>query len=268
VKTALGQRSGAATVPARAQARSSDAGATIKIATFNIQTFGKTKAHDSEILAQLAVIIRRYDVVVVQEVKDISNRAPRLLLAAINRDARSYALLLSQRSGLQANDLPSQESYAVYYDTATVQPLPGERLYDDSEQDRFQREPYLTHLKSVRGDFSFVLIDIHTRPESAVSEIGGLEEVTIESSPAPVQVPRLLEDGASTRHSPTRRSATTGPCGLSSRSRGIEPSASQRSGFGFERGHVQSRSARRAQRLSNAPDQRLGRDRFLNERRA
>lgn len=158
-------------------ARSNDAGATLKIATFNIQAFGKTKAHNVKILEQLAVIIRRYDVVVIQEVKDISNQAPKLLLAAVNDDTRSYALLLSQRTGLQDNDLASQESYAVYFDTATVQRLPGDRLYDDSEHDRFQREPYLTHLKSVRGDFSFVLIDIHTRPESAISEIEGLEQV-------------------------------------------------------------------------------------------
>jgi endonuclease/exonuclease/phosphatase family metal-dependent hydrolase len=154
-----------------------ESGSTLSIATFNIQAFGKTKAHNSKILEQLAAIVRRYDVVVIQEIKDISNQAPTLLLDAVNRGADSYAMLLSHRSGLQPDDLHSQESYAVYYDTATVQPLPGDRLYDDSERDQFQRDPYLTHLKSVRGSFSFVLIDIHTRPESAVSEIAGLVQV-------------------------------------------------------------------------------------------
>jgi endonuclease/exonuclease/phosphatase family metal-dependent hydrolase len=151
--------------------------AALKIATFNIQIFGKTKARNPAILSQLAAVIRGYDVVAVQEIKDVSGQAPLLLLEALNREGPDYAMLLSARTGLQPDDLRSQEQYAVYYATRSVESLSGERLYDDSAQDRFQREPYLTHLKSRRGNFSFVLIDIHTRPERALAEIEGLEEV-------------------------------------------------------------------------------------------
>ena len=53
-----------------------------------------------------------------------------------------------------------------------------DRLFDDSDQDMFQREPYLTPLRVRQGGFSFVLIiGIHTRPESAVQEIGALHDV-------------------------------------------------------------------------------------------
>lgn len=152
--------------------------ASIKIATFNIQVFGKTKAHKPEIMSQLATIIRKYEVVAIQEVKDSSGDAPKLLLDAVNHDGgRSYAMLLSPRTGLQPDDKKSQEQYAVLYDTAVVEALPGDRLYDDSKNDSFQREPYLTRLKTKSGNFTFVLIDIHTRPESAVSEIGALNDV-------------------------------------------------------------------------------------------
>ena len=38
----------------------------IKIATFNIQIFGKTKAGKPDIMAELASIIRKYDIVAIQ----------------------------------------------------------------------------------------------------------------------------------------------------------------------------------------------------------
>src|SRR5690242_9553368 len=61
-----------------------DEATTIKIATFNIQIFGKTKASKSAIMAQLVTIIRKYDVVAVQEIKDASGNAPKALLDAVN----------------------------------------------------------------------------------------------------------------------------------------------------------------------------------------
>jgi endonuclease/exonuclease/phosphatase family metal-dependent hydrolase len=155
-----------------------DVNATIKIATFNIQVFGKTKASKPEIMSQLVAIIRKYDVVAIQEVKDSSGGAPKVLLDAVNSGGdRTYAMLLSERTGLQADDKTSQEQYAVLYDTALIEALPSDRLFDDAEHDLFQREPYLTHLRARSGGFSFVLIDIHTRPESAVAEVGALHDV-------------------------------------------------------------------------------------------
>lgn len=174
-EAATGQPTDDASEPKASEA---DAPSAITIATFNIQIFGKTKASRPAIMSQLVAIIRKYDVVAVQEVKDVSGEAPRLLLDAVNDGGdRTYAMLLSPRTGLQADDRTSQEQYAVLYDTALVEALPGDRLFDDEGHDLFQREPYLTHLKTRTGDFSFVLIGIHTRPESAVAEIGALHDV-------------------------------------------------------------------------------------------
>jgi endonuclease/exonuclease/phosphatase family metal-dependent hydrolase len=155
-----------------------DATDTLKIATFNIQVFGRTKAAKSAIMAQLVAIIRKYDVVAVQEIKDTTGAAPKVLLNAVNSGGdRTYAMLLSPRTGIQPDDKTSQEQYAVFYDTTLVEALPGDRLFDDERHDLFQREPYVTPLRVRDGGFSFVLIGIHTRPESAVEEIGGLHDV-------------------------------------------------------------------------------------------
>ena len=50
-------------------------------------------------------------------------------------------------------------------------------LYDDSEWDRFQREPFVARFAAKSGNFTFAMINIHTRPKSAVPEIGALHHV-------------------------------------------------------------------------------------------
>lgn len=151
---------------------------TIRVATFNIQVFGRSKARKPEVVAQLASIIGKYDAVAIQEVKDVSQEAPQRLLDALREQAgRNYGLLLSPRTGREPDDHASQEQYAVYYDADALEPLPGDRLFDDSARDLFQREPYLVRLQTKRDAFSFVLMNVHTRPENAVAEIGALDDV-------------------------------------------------------------------------------------------
>ncbi|MCH8101356.1 MAG: hypothetical protein IIB74_13110 [Proteobacteria bacterium] len=82
---------------------------TIKIATFNIKVFGKAKASKPEIMAELASIIRKYDIVAVQEIKDKPGNVPTLFLTEINSDGSAYTLVVSERSGLHENDKTSQE---------------------------------------------------------------------------------------------------------------------------------------------------------------
>jgi len=150
---------------------------TIKIATFNIQIFGKTKAGKTGIMNQLASIIRKYDVVAVQEIKDKDNKVPRMFLDKINESGVRYDMRVSDRTGLQPDDKNSQEQYVVYFNIDTIDALDDGQLYDDSENDYFQREPFIVHLKAELGNFRFVLITIHTRPESAVEEIEALDHV-------------------------------------------------------------------------------------------
>jgi endonuclease/exonuclease/phosphatase family metal-dependent hydrolase len=152
-------------------------GGGIKIASFNIQNFGKTKAGKPEVMQLLAEIIRKYDVIAIQEVSDKTESAPRKLLEVVNSNGSTYKLLLSERTGQQHDDRTSQEQYAYYYNSKTVKQIDQARLFDDNAADLFQREPYLARFKVLNGNFSFVLVNIHTRPEQAVEEICALEGV-------------------------------------------------------------------------------------------
>ena len=149
----------------------------LTIATFNIQVFGKTKASKPEIMSTLASIIRQYDIVAVQEIKDSSEAVPAQFLTLINSADADYELLLSPRTGLQDDDAGSQEQYAYYYNTNAVESLGEGVLFDDSGTDHFQREPFLARFKAKGGSFSFVLAAIHTKPDAALEEIEALDDV-------------------------------------------------------------------------------------------
>lgn len=149
----------------------------VRIATFNIQNFGKTKAGKPAILKYLSEVVREFDIVAVQEVSDVSETVPKKFVEAINSTGRNYALLLSERTGKQPDDKSSQEQYAFYYDTSRIDVLDRGAVFDDSAKDLFQREPYTARFKVKNTALSFAITQIHTRPESAVAEIKALYTV-------------------------------------------------------------------------------------------
>lgn len=149
----------------------------VKIATFNIQVFGQTKIRKVAVRDYLAKVVRRFDIVAIQEIKDVSQQTPDIFLTTLNVTGRHYALLLSERTGRQADDQSSQEQYAFYYDADRIEALDQGALFDDSAQDLFQREPYTARFAVKGTPFTFTLTAIHTRPESAVAEIGALYTV-------------------------------------------------------------------------------------------
>ncbi|MCX6232960.1 MAG: endonuclease/exonuclease/phosphatase family protein [Bacteroidetes bacterium] len=150
---------------------------TIKVASFNIQNFGKSKLSQKEIVDTLATIVRMFDVIAIQEISDVSNQTPKLFLDIINKANKfHYKFICSQRTGNQLDDKSSQEQYVFYFNSDKLT-LIDSALYDDSKNDFFQREPFLASFKTKNGSFSFIICTIHTNPTQAVKEIASLIEV-------------------------------------------------------------------------------------------
>jgi endonuclease/exonuclease/phosphatase family metal-dependent hydrolase len=145
----------------------------VRIASFNIQNFGKTKVNNPAVLSQILAIVQAFDVVAIQEVSDKSGEAMNKFRAALGPD---FELIVSERTGRATDDRTSQEQYAFVIRRNTIQLEGTPEVYADGE-DAFQREPYLARFKCVNGNFTFVLINIHTQPERAVAEIGALDSV-------------------------------------------------------------------------------------------
>ncbi len=145
---------------------------TIKLAAFNLQVFGTTKAGKPEVMGVLSKIIRNYDVIAVQEIRDSSQTSLLKLRDAVNSMGSPYDYVVSERLGRTT----SKEQYAYLYNTQTIQLIGSPYTYPDSN-DLFQREPYVANFKVKNGNFDFVLITIHTDPDTATQEINDLTMV-------------------------------------------------------------------------------------------
>ena len=162
-----------------------------RIATFNIKVFGDTKMNNQTVVDELVDVFQRYDMVAVQEIKDIDEEVPYLFLDELNKlpgdenssnHTNEWNMVLSQRSGMQEDDKNSQEQYAFYYKPAIFTPQDNGTLYDDSTNDSFQREPFLAKfmLLDTNGnstDTDIVFVNIHTKPTLAVEEMEALDDV-------------------------------------------------------------------------------------------
>ncbi|MEX2187190.1 MAG: endonuclease/exonuclease/phosphatase family protein [Pirellulales bacterium] len=144
--------------------RSGDA---IRIASFNIQVFGQTKAAKPHVMNVLADVVRRFDVVAIQEIRSLDDTVIPNFVALVNSTGRSYDYVLGKREGFTS----SKEQYAYIFDTASVE-VDRAGVYSVGDPDKlFQRPPLVAWFR-VRGPasdraFTFKLVNVHTDPDKA-----------------------------------------------------------------------------------------------------
>jgi endonuclease/exonuclease/phosphatase family metal-dependent hydrolase len=146
-------------------------GATITIATFNIQIFGKAKRGKPDVMKVLADIADEFDILAVQEIRDASGDTPGVYLNAMNAQGdEDHEMVVGPRLGRSS----SKEEYAFYYDTDLVELVGDPATYPDPG-DVFEREPFLARFRI--GSLDFVLANVHIKPGDAVAEIDALDDV-------------------------------------------------------------------------------------------
>jgi len=108
---------------------------TIKIASFNIQVFGRSKASKPEVMEVLSKIIFQFDIVAIQEIRDKTGKAIKDLEVAVDALGENYDFIIGPRLG-RTN---SKEQYAYFYRVSTIQP--GESIpYQETSGDVIHRE--------------------------------------------------------------------------------------------------------------------------------
>jgi deoxyribonuclease-1-like protein len=152
-------------------------GNTVRVASFNIQVFGEKKLAKPEVTDVLAHVIRYFDVVAVQEIRDANDDFLLRFLSLVNADGSHYEYVIGPRLG-RTN---SKEQYAFIYNAASVE-CDRQNVYTvDDPDDLLHREPLVAGFR-VRGPpaeqaFTFTLIDIHTDPDEAQAELNVLDDV-------------------------------------------------------------------------------------------
>jgi endonuclease/exonuclease/phosphatase family metal-dependent hydrolase len=159
-------------------------GPAIRIASFNIQVFGDEKAKKPYVMQTLAMAIRNFHVVAIQEIRTQNGYFLDSFLrdyvnaTGVNADGKHYYdYVIGPRLG-RSN---SKEQYAFIYDTTAVE-VNRQSIYTVNDpQDLMHREP-LVALFRVRGPapneaFTFVLVNVHTDPDETKEELDALADV-------------------------------------------------------------------------------------------
>lgn len=142
------------------------------VAAFNVQVFGVTKMSKAEVRKYLRDIVLRYDLILIQEIRDVSGDAIKDLLADVQAIDARYHMIISPRLGRTS----SKEQYAFIYRTDWVTALDS-FLYSDPG-DVYEREPYVVRFKSSKAEIAdFAIAGIHTSPDDAEIEVSNLSNV-------------------------------------------------------------------------------------------
>jgi endonuclease/exonuclease/phosphatase family metal-dependent hydrolase len=139
----------------------------VKIASFNIQIFGVSKMAKPEVVDILVDIVSRADITAIQEVRSVSIDPVDQFMALL---PERYDYVIGPREG-RSN---SKEQYWIIYDAEKFTVLAQETWAD--ETDIFERNPLCVYFRS-GGNFDFIIINNHIRPDTAAVEIAALPEV-------------------------------------------------------------------------------------------
>ncbi|XP_030339153.1 deoxyribonuclease-1-like 2 [Strigops habroptila] len=147
--------------------------ATLRVGAFNIQAFGDTKMSNEEVAGIIISILSRYDVVLVQEVRDSDLSAVTQLMEQLNSVSMSpYDYEISGPLGRDNY----KEMYLFIYRT-DVMSVVDTYQYEDP-QDVFSREPFILRVSAPNTKVQdFVLVPLHSAPHDAVAEIDALYDV-------------------------------------------------------------------------------------------
>ncbi|MCH5373660.1 MAG: endonuclease/exonuclease/phosphatase family protein, partial [Planctomycetes bacterium] len=150
---------------------------TIRVASFNIQVLGSSKANKAHVMDILARIVREFDIVAIQEIRASDQDVIPSFVDSINTTGRYYDYVIGPRLGRTS----SKEQYAFVFDSATVE-VDRSQLYTIADpDDLLHREPLVAWFR-VRGPppdqaFTFTLVNIHTDPDETARELDVLGDV-------------------------------------------------------------------------------------------
>ncbi|XP_054445194.1 deoxyribonuclease-1 [Pteronotus mesoamericanus] len=153
----------------------------LRIAAFNIQSFGETKMSNATLSNYIVQILSRYDIVLVQEVRDNHLTAVGKLLDRLNQEnPNAYHYIASEPLGRNSY----KERYLFLFRPDQVTVLDSYQYDDGCEpcgNDTFSREPAVVKFSSPFTQVKeFAIIPLHAAPLDAVAEINSLYDVYLD----------------------------------------------------------------------------------------
>ncbi|CAG8686743.1 7863_t:CDS:2 [Ambispora leptoticha] len=146
------------------------------IGSINIQSFGKKKASNHVLMRIITDILRRYDIVLCQEIHAPENDVSIIqqLCDEVSTPNSPYSYVTSPPIGRGKY----QERYVYLYRRNEWKVI-DEYVIEDDEKlgDLFMREPFVVHFQHLRkANIKLILVGCHTQPTKAFEEVSALAE--------------------------------------------------------------------------------------------
>ena len=151
-------------------------GGRIRVGSFNIETFGTTKASRPNTLTVLASIASTYDALAVEEVGSNGSTASE---ATCGEVLDAYVARINEIDRAASYAYVRNDQYAVVYRTDKLELL-GSGPYAGAQG--FTYRPLTAYFRTREGNLDFILLVIHTRPSLAREEILALKTAMAEVS--------------------------------------------------------------------------------------
>jgi len=150
---------------------------TIRIATINLGPFDPQKLSKEQVVGRLVRVIRRFDVVAVQDIRARDQGVLVEFLEKVNAEGRHYDFAAPPAVGRD----PVEQYSAFLFDRATVEVDRSTVFPVEDPGGRFRREPlaasFLARGPGTTEAFTFTLINVHTDPSGALEELDLLDDV-------------------------------------------------------------------------------------------
>lgn len=163
----------------------------IRVATFNIKTFGEKKSQtrmvepeNVDVMGTIAQIVSQFDLVAIQEVRGKDGMAIRRLIDLLNESGGHYTATLSEPIG----DIHYTESYAFVWNQNRIRLIQNSAYVVHDDNQRMYREPMVASFETrvdagtQQRPFRFTVINAHTdpdvvSPQDVANEINVLDDV-------------------------------------------------------------------------------------------
>ncbi len=150
----------------------------LDIASFNIQIFGRSKIEENDVMSVLSNIACNFDVMAIQELRDKTETTLNDYVIMINQTCDNG--VRNSIMGPRLGRTSSKENYAFIYNTSTVALMENPYTFEDND-DVFEREPYIARFRAIGGNFDFIIVNNHIKPDDALNEISYLPTVVLDA---------------------------------------------------------------------------------------
>jgi hypothetical protein len=148
----------------------------IRIATFNLGPLDHKKMAKRHVVGSLVKLIRKFDVVAVQDIRSQNHGLLLELVEEVNVEGRQYDVVVSPDVGRR----PIQQYCAYLYDKDVIYMDPGTVYSVTDEEGSFRRAPLVTSFAARGPDpaqaFTFTLVNVHVDRDRAVAELNILDD--------------------------------------------------------------------------------------------